>query len=197
LNYSPDKAALLDKMNRSNTSILGFQKQIDIAQLALKESKSAYLPTFNVKAGYYASQSTNSVGSVLKSSAIGPQVGGTLTIPIYNAGETKRKEKIAQIQAESAQYDLQSIKLQITTELQNTLTEFENQQKLLKIETENNELAKENIQISMERLKHGQTTSLEVHQAQDFYVQSCTRLINFRFNLKIVETKLKQMVSEL
>lgn len=196
-NYSPDKAFLLDKINHSNTSILSFQKQIDIAQLALKESHSAYLPTFNFKAGYFVSQSTNSAGSVLKNSSLGPQVGGTLVVPIYSAGETKRKEKIAQIQSESAQYDLQNIKLQISTELQNTLTEFDNQQKLLKIEAENNELAKENIQISMERLKQGQTTSLEVHQAQEFYVQSCTRLINFRYALKIAETRLKQLISDL
>ena len=197
LNYSPDKAFLQDKINRSNTGILSFQKQIEIAQLALKETRSAYLPTLNFKAGYYAAQTVNSVGSTLKNSSLGPQLGGTLVVPVYSAGESKRKETIAKIQAQSAEYDLQNIKLQVATELQNTLTEFENQQKLLGIEAENNELAKENIKISMERLKQGQTTSLEVHQAQESYVQSCTRLINFRYSLKIAETRLKQMVSDL
>ena len=197
LNYAPDKADLLKKINNSNTSILAFQKQIDIAQLALKESHSLYLPTLNFRAGYYASQTVNSAGSTLSSSAIGPQVGGTLAIPVYSAGETKRKETVAKIQAQSAEYDYQNVKLQVNTELLNTLTDFENQQKLLKIETENNVLAKENIQISLERLKHGQATSLEVHLAQEDYVQSSTRLINFRYNLKIAETKLKQLVSGL
>lgn len=197
LNYSPDKARLVEKLNNSNTSILGFQKQIEIAQLALKESRAAYLPTLSLKAGYYASQSVNSAGSVLKNSSVGPQVGGALAIPVYNAGETKRKETTAKIQMENAGYDLKNIKLQVNNELQNMLTEFDNQQQLLKIETENNELAKENIQISLDRLKHGQTTSLEVRRAQEDYVQSCTRLINFRYNLKIAETKLKQLVSEL
>jgi len=115
----------------------------------------------------------------------------------YNAGETKRKETSAKIQTQSAAYDFQNIQLQVNIQLQNTLIDFENQQKLLKIESENNELAKENIQISLERLKPGQTTSLEVHQAQEDYVQSSTRLINFRYNLKMAETKLKQLVSNL
>ncbi len=197
LNYSPDKADLLQRVNSSNTSILGFQKQIEIAQLALKESRSLYLPTLNVKAGYYLSQTSNSDGSILNNRSSGPQVGGTLVIPIYNAGETKRKETTARIQTQSAAYDFQNIQLQVNIQLQNTLIDFENQQKLLKIESENNELAKENIQISLERLKHGQTTSLEVHQAQEDYVQSSTRLINFRYNLKMAETKLKQLVSNL
>ncbi|MBV5282507.1 MAG: TolC family protein [Paludibacter sp.] len=197
LNYTPDKADLFQKLNSSNTSILSFQKQIDIAQLALKESRTAYLPTFSLKAGYYASQTVNSAGSTLRSSSLGPQIGGTLVVPIYSAGENKRKENVARIQAQTAEYDLQNIKLQVNTQLLNTLTEFENQQELLKIETENNELAKENLQISIDRLKHGQTTSLEVRRAQDDYVQSSTRLINFRYALKLAETKLKQMVSGL
>ena len=37
LNYAPDKAALQQKLITSNTSILSFQKQIDIAQLTLKK----------------------------------------------------------------------------------------------------------------------------------------------------------------
>lgn len=197
LNYTPDKADLFQKLNSSNTSILSFQKQIDIAQLALKESRTAYLPTFSLKAGYYASQTVNSAGSTLRNSSLGPQIGGTLVVPIYSAGENKRKENVARIQAKTAEYDFQNIKLQVNTQLQNTLTEFENQQELLKIETENNELAKENLQISIDRLKHGQTTSLEVRRAQDDYVQSSTRLINFRYALKLAETKLKQMVSGL
>lgn len=197
LGYSPDKADLLKKIDQSNTSILNYQKQIEIAQLALKENKSLYLPTFNIKAGYYASQIINSAGSTLNTSTVGPQVGGTLVIPIYSAGETKRKVITAKIQTESAGYNLQNIKLQIKILLINTFAEFENQQKLLKIESENNVLAKENINISLERLKQGQTTSLEVHQAQEDYVQSSTRLINFRYNLKIAETKLKQLVSDL
>ena len=197
LNYTPDKADLFQKLNSSNTSILSFQKQIDIAQLALKESRTAYLPTFSLKAGYYASQTVNSAGSTLRNSSLGPQIGGTLVVPIYSAGENKRKENVARIQAKTAEYDLQNIKLQVNTQLQNTLTEFENQQELLKIEAENNTLAKENLQISVDRLKHGQTTSLEVRRAQDDYVQSSTRLINFRYALKLAETKLKQMVSGL
>lgn len=195
--FLPDKADLLKKVNNSNTSILSFQKQIDIARLALKESRTAYLPTLSFKAGYYATQTVNSVGSTLNSSTVGPQVGGTLSIPVYSAGETKRKEKIARIEAQSAEYELQNARLQVNTLLLNTLTEFDNQQKLLAIEAENNLLAKENIQISIDRLKHGQATSLEVRQAQEDFVQSSTRLINFRYNLKIAETKLKQIISEL
>jgi outer membrane protein len=197
LNYSPDREALIRQLNTSNTDILSAQKQIQIAELALKENRSLYLPNLTFKTGYFLSQTVNSGGSILYNGGIGPQVGGTLTVPIYSAGETKRKEKIAKIQAESAEYTYEATKLRVNTLLENTLDEFEIQQKLVKIESENNELAKEHIKISIERLRLGQTTSLEVHLAEEDYVRSCTSLINFRYNLKIAEAQLKQLVATL
>ncbi|MDD4970596.1 MAG: TolC family protein [Paludibacter sp.] len=197
LNYTPNKTDLVQKLNSSNTSILSFQKQIDIADMSIKEFKSGYLPKVDFRAGYYFSQSTNPNLTIAQNRTLGPQVGGTVVIPLFSAGENKRKVAVAKIQSQSAGYDLQNIRLQLNTILDNTLTDFENQQKLLQIETENNELALENIKISLERLRLGQTTSLEVHLAQEDFVQSNTRLINFRYNLKLAETKLKQLVSDL
>jgi outer membrane protein len=197
LNYSPDRKELLQKLNSSNTSILSFKKQIDIANLTVKEARSGYLPNFGFKAGYYFSQSMNPSITVSQNRTVGPQIGGTLTIPLYSAGENNRKVSVAKLEAESATIDLQNIKQQMNTILENTLTDFENQQKLLQIENENKELALENMKISFERLRLGQATSLEVHLAEEDYVQSSTRLINFRYSLKLAETKLKQLISVL
>ncbi len=197
LSYSPDKNELLLKLNSSNASILSFRKQIDVAQLTAKETRKAYSPILSFKGGYYASQNTNTEGSTLKNRSYGPLIGATLSIPLYNGGESKRKIAIAKEELQSAQYNLEDATLQANIELQNALTDFENQQRLLQIEKENNQLAKENLEISLQRLRLGQTTSLEVHQAQESYVQSSTRLINFKYNLKIGETKLKQLVSSL
>ena len=49
----------------------------------------------------------------------------------------------------------------------------------------------------MQRLRYGQATSLELRQAEDSYEQSLTRLTDIAFNLKLAETKLKQLMGEL
>jgi len=197
LGFKLNKEDLVNKLNKSNTSILSLQKQIDIANLVLKENRSLYLPNLSLKGGYYLSQSTSSTGAILNTTSNGPQIGGSLSIPIYAAGETNRKVKVAKIQEESNELSLQITKLEINTTLMNTLSDFENQEQLLKIETENNSLAKENMVISLERLKQGQTTSTEVHLAEENYAQSSARLVNFRYNLKMAETKIKQLVADL
>ncbi len=193
----PDKNELLSKLGSSNASILALKKQIDVANLVVKETQKGYSPTFNLQGGYYLSQTNNSEGTTLKNRSLGSQIGGTLSIPLYNGGETKRKIAAAKIELLSAQYSLQNTQLQLTIELENAYTDFENQQQLLQIEKENNLLAKENMEISLQRLRLGQTTSLELHLAQENYVQSCTRLLNFKYNLKMGETRLRQLVSSL
>jgi len=197
LMFNPEKNDLKDKLFQKNASILSFEKKIDISRLELKENERAYLPTFNIKGGYYFSQSNNSQGTTLKNSSLGPQIGGTLSIPLYSAGENQRKTAASKVQLSTNENDLEQTKLQLTAEFENTFSNFENQQKLFEIEKENNQLAKENLEISLQRLRFGQTTSLEVRQAQTDYVQSSTRLINFQYNLKIAESKLKQLVAGL
>ena len=195
--YHPDKNELMNKLFISNTEIQSLEKKIDVSRLEIKENKLTYLPTINFTGGYYFSQNNNSQGTYLKNNSSGPQVGGTLAIPLYSAGENQRKISISKIQLTANENDLQLTKLQLAADLENNIKNFENQQKLLEIEKENNQLAKENLEISLQRLRLGQATSLEVRLAQTDYVQSSTRLINFQYNLKISESKLKQLVAEL
>ena len=197
LTYHPDKNELMNKLFTSNTEIQSLEKKIDVSRLEIKENKLTYLPTINFTGGYYFSQNNNSQGTYLKNNSSGPQVGGTLAIPLYSAGENQRKISISKIQLTANENDLQLTKLQLAADLENNIKNFENQQKLLEIEKENNQLAKENLNISLQRLRLGQATSLEVRLAQTDYVQSSTRLINFQYNLKISESKLKQLVAEL
>jgi outer membrane protein len=83
----------------------------------------------------------------------------------------------------------------VNEQLQNAFTQFENQERLLKIEKENALLAKENLVITIQRLRLGETTSLEVSLAERSFVESLTRLTNFEYNLKVAETKLKQLLA--
>ena len=193
----PERNEVLLKLESCNTDILAYKKQQEVAKLALKETQKGYYPTLKFQGGYYLSHITNSEGATLRNNTNGIQLGGTLSVPIYNFGETKRKVSLAKADLLSTGYNLDNIRLQVKTDVLNAYTYFDNQQQLLQIERENCKLAKENLEISLKRLQLGQTTSLEVHQAQESYMESLTRLINFEYNLKVSETKIKQLISNL
>lgn len=196
LAYQPDREKLVQKIDSVNTSILALQKQVEIANLSVKEYNALLLPKLNASAGYNFLQTNNEVGTLLRNRSYGPQFGATLSIPLFQS-QLIPQIKTAKVQLQSVKYDLENTRLQISTDLQNALTEYENQHELLSLEKNNVVLAKENLEISMQRLRYGQTTSLEVRQAQDSYEQSLTRLLNFEFNLKAAETRLKQLMAEL
>jgi outer membrane protein len=197
ITFIPDKNELIQRLNSTNPTILFYQKQADIARLGLKENTRSYWPLVNFSGGYYWSQGNASVGSILYNRSFGPQIGGSIVIPLYSSGENNRKISIAKLQIQSSDIELKQVKLQINIEFENALSEFDVQLKLLEIERENNELTKENLKISIERLRLGQTTSLEVHQAQESYIQSSTRLVNFEYALKMAELKIKQLMATL
>lgn len=197
LNYKPDKAKLLQDIAATNTNILSFQKQLEISKLSIKETQSSRLPQVGLNAGYYYSNSNSNYGTSKENRTYGPQLGGTISIPLFQGGNINRRVAVSKIQMKSAEYDLENVKLQMLTQLQNAVADYENQQNLLIIEQENSALVKENLEISLQRLRYGQTTALEVRQAQQSFEDSFTRLITFKYNLKVAETKLKQLMANL
>jgi outer membrane protein len=197
VDYRPDKKDLLQKLFSSNPSVLSSQKLIEVARLEVKEFRSLYLPSLDFSAGYNFLHSDLGFGTIRMNESYGPQLGATLSVPLYQAGNVRRQVAVARLQLDAAKFNFESTKLQVNTQLQLALTEFDNQLELLKIERDNFALAKENMTISIRRLQLGQTTALEVRQAQESYQQSLTRLTDFAYFAKVAEIRLKQLMGAL
>jgi outer membrane protein len=196
-NYVPDREELFEKLYTSNINILAADRQLEIARLSIREFQATRLPRINLTSGYNLNLIDNTASNVRSNHSYGPSIGATLSVPIFQGGTINRQVATSKIQMLTAGYNFDNIKLRVTTQLQNALTQFDNQQQLLAIEKENEALAKENIEIAIQRLRLGQANSLEVRQAQESYVYAYTRRITFEYNLKIAETRLKQLVSGL
>lgn len=197
LGYSPDKENLFSQLQSNNTAVLAAQKQVAIANLGVKETAAQLLPKVSINAGYGYSQNDNTVSSTAMSRTVGPQVGGTVSIPLYQSGNAVRQIKTAKLLAQSAGYSLKAAKLDAAAQLQKALDDFAGQEALLAIEQDNSGLARENLDISMQRLRFGQATALELRQAEESYEQSLTRLIDIKYTLKLAEIRIKQLVGEL
>lgn len=195
LNYAVDSTELISKLYNTNTQVLSFQKQLEISKLSVKELVALHYPSLIFNASYNFFQSDNSASNVMKNRTYGPQLGGALSLPLYYGGNIRRQIGIARLEETTASYNLQNIRLQVNTELLNSLTAYERALQLVDLEKKNSILAKENLTICMQRLRLGQTTALEVRQAEESYVQSLTRKILFEYAAKDAETRLKQLIA--
>ncbi len=193
----PSMEELINQLYTNNISVQSAQKQANIARLTIREYNATRYPRINLTAGYNLSLVDNTASNILFNHNYGPQVGATLTMPIFQGGAINRQVSISKVQYLTSQINLENVKLRVSTQLQNALTQFENQLALLNIEVENEGLARENVQIAIERLRLGQSNSLEVRQAEESYVFSYTRRITFEYNLKLAETRVKQLVAGL
>ena len=197
LKYTPDRQDLQKKLYTQNTQVLGLEKQAGISNLTLHELTASRWPWLSLSAGYDFSLGTNPKGSVTRNQVYGPQVGGSLNWPLFYGGNINRQIGVARLQEQSARYSLENTKTQVNTQLQNALSDYDHAMQLMNLEKGNTLLAKENLTISMDRLRLGQTTALEVRQAEESYIQSLTRFIQFAYTAKVAETKLRQLVSAL
>jgi outer membrane protein len=192
-----DKDALREKIVSSNTDVLSLQKQIEIAKLSLKEIESQRFPKITATGGYMLSQADNTQRAPTLNRAYGPQAGVSLTIPLFDGRNISRQTESARLQLSKAEMAIEDEKLQLNAEVQDLFYDFENARRILKMEESNLLLAKENLDISLGRLKYGQATSLEVKTAEQSYEAAVTRLINIKYELKMTETRIKQLCATL
>lgn len=192
-----DSIEAIKKIIVNNPSIQNLNKQLEISELTIKETESLNYPQIDLSAGYLYNLNQNKASLVNYNRTIGPQIGLNLSYPIYQAGNISRQTQSAKLSYKSLEYQLESLKTQAYLQFQNSYNQYITQKRLLKIEEQTSEIAKENVMISIERLKLSQTTPIEVRDAQLSYENSRTRLTNIYYNLKIAETQIKLLMGDL
>lgn len=181
-----------------NNSMLQYYKNmIEIEMINQEINNEFKTPTLGLGAGISLTDFRSNQGSVLTNNSIEPLVGLNFSYPIYSAGENKRLMAISGLKVEKARLQYESYKKSILSDLQSALHDINSVKEMKNLENENNAKARENLNISLMRLSMGETTSLEVHQAEQYLAQSETRLINFEYAIKIAESKIRVLINEL
>ena len=92
---------------------------------------------------------------------------------------------------------LDALQQQVRQLYTNASTNYTNAMATIAIEKNNNELAKENADIAMERFKRQSITTPELRQAQYSIIESATRLFNAQFTAKAAELQLQLLAGTL
>lgn len=168
-----------------------------VAELQLKQVKGVRYPTIRVNTGYNFGQSQSSLGFVTQSTSRGLNYGFNASLNLFDGNAQNRNEKIAAIQIETAtaQIDQQSLmlKTQLTTAFQTYLTNLE----LIELEDKNESIAKQNLEITLDKFRIGTITTLEFRTAQLNYVTAKVRFSNAQYQAKLSEIALREIAGNL
>ncbi len=168
-----------------------------IAEFNLKQVRSARYPQLRVTTGYLITETESSLGFARESSGRGFSYGIGATINIFNGFLQTRNERIAKVQIDSsellAKQQLQSVNAQLIAAYQTYLTNLE----LVELEATNEDIAKQNLDITLEKFRIGTVPTIEVRTAQLNYINAKARNSSAQFQAKISEVTLRELAGNI
>lgn len=168
-----------------------------IQELERKQIKANRMPNISVGTGYTFSRSENPIGFATQSQSEGLNYNITASIPIFNGFLQNRNEQIAKIQLENTEIAIaqqtQTLQSQLASTYQTYLTNLE----LIELEAKNEEIAKENLDITLDKFNIGTIPAVEFRAAQVNYVNAKVRYTNSQFQAKLSEIALKELAGNI
>ncbi|OQP44720.1 hypothetical protein A4H97_10175 [Niastella yeongjuensis] len=201
LNTTLQYGEFAQKFEESSPLLLAAKKGIDVANLSVKEQKAGMWPTLSFNSAYNFAKTNNSVvvnqNQPFYNQNTGFNYGFGLNVPILNGFNTRRLIKQAQLNVQYQQVNYEKQRSLIDVGISNSFKDYELQKKLLDVEYDNILLADENVNIALQRLKQGVTTSLELREAQKSQQDAYIRLITAKYNTKMAETELLRLKGDI
>lgn len=168
-----------------------------ISELELKQIKAARYPTIFATTGYSFGRSETSLGFNVSSNSQGLNYGFGATLNLFNGFNQNRNEKIGKLELENAEVAIASQKQEVLAMLNTTYQTYLTNISLIELEGNNESIAKENLDITVEKFRIGTIPTIEFRTAQLNYINAKVRFSNAKFQSKLSEIILKQLSGNL
>ncbi len=177
----------------NNSDLLFAQKNIDVSKFMIKEAKALYYPKLNLNANYIFTKAQNQAGFTLLNQNLGLNLGLTASWNIFNGLNDLTNVKNSKLNLEYSNLQYENLKTQTQLTLVKAFKKYQDDIAIVQLEDDNNKLAKENLDIALERFRLGASNSIELKLAQQSFEDSINRLSDSRFNAKTSETQLLKL----
>lgn len=168
-----------------------------IAELEFKRVRSARYPTITGTTGYNFNESESSLGFTTSSSAEGFNYGFSASVNIFDGFNQKRNEQTAKIQVENTEIAIKQQAQTLQSQLEIAYQTYLTNVSLIGVEESNQTIAKENMDITVEKFRIGTISTLEFRTAQLNYINAKVRFSEATYQAKLSEIMLKQLAGNL
>lgn len=169
----------------------------NIAKLELKQVKAGRYPTIVANTGYQFSESESSLGFISFGKSRGFNYGFSARMNIFDGFNQNQNEKIAKIQIENSELVIEQQELELQSQLGTTYQTYLTNISLIELERNNEAIARENLDITMEKFRIGTIPTIEFRTAQLNYINAIVRHSNARFQAKLSEISLREFAGNL
>ncbi|MGI4805618.1 MAG: TolC family protein [Janthinobacterium lividum] len=184
---------ILSKAQTANPTILIYQINKRLAEISLRQVRSTRYPVLGVNSGYAFSNSKTPAGFTQTQNTKGLNYGLTASVNIFDGFNQTRRERVARLQINGADIQLSQVQQQVEAQINSLYINYLSGLDLIRLEKSNVGIAKQNLDISLEKYRLGNITPLEVREAQRNYLDAQTRFFNNQYQTKLAEVSLKEI----
>ncbi|MFH6960081.1 TolC family protein [Flavobacterium aquidurense] len=195
-----NKLVLIDLMDLAKKQNPALEAQVinkRIAELQLKQVKASRYPTVNLTSGYNFSESQSSLGFTSENSSKGFNYGFNASLNIFDGLNQHRNEKVAKLQIENSQIAIEQQSMILNTQLSTAFQTYLTNLELIDLEEDNQAIAKQNLDITLDKFRIGTITTLDFRTAQLNYVNAKVRYSNAQYEAKLSEIALKELAGNI
>ncbi|MFN8266461.1 MAG: TolC family protein [Chitinophagales bacterium] len=193
----PEWENIKDSSVANNYLVQSALKNIDIAKFQHKEINAQRMPSINVTSGYTFTQNNSKAGLQLFNRSYGPTFGLNAIIPIFNGGMVKKQLEASAVNIASQEVQLAQVKNNLDAQVLSAYQNFDYAKKVLQLNEETVQAARENVEITLERFRLNESNSLDIRTAQSSLEDALYNVILARYNAKIAEIELKKLSNKL
>lgn len=168
-----------------------------IASLNLKEIRADRYPQLTLNSGYNFTNSQSPLGFARSSTGRGFNYGVSASINIFNGFLQRRNEKIAAIEIDNSVLEYERLEQNLNAQLASQYQTYITNLQLVELESHNVTVAKQTLDITLEKLKYGTLTPLEFREAQSNYIEALARHTDARYQAKISEVSLREIAGSI
>jgi len=188
-----DYTTLAGQMTQLNPDLQNAFINKKIAELNLKQVKGQRYPVVAVNSGYEFQKSASPTGFNTQTRSNGFTYGLTASLNIFNGFLQRQNERNAKIEINSSELSFEKTKQDINAQLMSTYQNYRTNLDLLKIEKSNVDIAKQNLDITLEKYRLGSISPLELREAQKNSIDAITRYLDAQYQAKLTEISLKEI----
>ena len=189
--------ALLTQAQQQNPTLQSVLIGRRVAELNLKQVKGQRYPAIGLNTGYNFTESQSALGFATQNSGRGFNYGITASVNIFNGFLQRRNEQNAAILISNADLEYKKLALNISSQLSSGYQTYTTSLALVKLEESNADIARQNMEITLDKFRYGNITPLEFREAQRNYINAVVRFSNAQLQAKLAEVSLKELAGNI
>lgn len=190
-------ANLSNSAQKQNPEVEALVISKRVSELQLQQIKGNRYPSVRVNTGYNFAETQSDLGFTTQTSSRGLTYGFSASLNIFDGFNQHRNEKVAKLQIENSQLAIEQQSKNLESQLGSAFQTYQTNLELLQLEEKNEAIAKQNLDITLEKFRIGTITTLEFRTAQLNYINAKVRYTGTQYQAKLSEIALKELAGNL